>query len=149
EIAAGNDAAAIDLGYETARVAAQTRDYRLVASGMRRVAYALGFDLQRFDAADVAFESAAAAATLAGNPGDILAPLYSDREQVLSRRGDYMMLRPLAKIELALSGRLHGGGWYQPGVSLSDLARARQALGPSGGADRLSSSALASAERIL
>lgn len=149
EIAVGNDAAAVELGYETARVAAEVRDYRLVSSGMRRVAYALGFDLQRFDAADVAFESAAAAATLAGNPGDILAPLYSDREQVLYQRGDYLMLLPLAQMELALSVRLHGPDSYQAAVSLGDLARAMQALGPSVAADRLSSTALASAERIL
>src|SRR5215470_3812598 len=147
EIAAGDDAAAIDLGYETARVAAEAHDFRLVAAGMRRVAFALGFDLQRFDAADVAFESAAAAATLAGNPGDILALLYSDRGQVLYQRGDTLMLLPLSQMELALSVRLHGPESYQAAVSLSALARAMQALGPSAGADRLSSTALASAER--
>ena len=42
---------------------------RLVASGLTRVAYALGYDKQRFEAAEVAYQSAATAAARAGNPG--------------------------------------------------------------------------------
>lgn len=149
EIAAGNDDAAIELGYETARVAAEIRDYRLVALGMRRVAFAMGFDQQRFDAADVAFESAAAAATLAGNPGDVLVSLYSDRGQALYLRDDYQAALPFSQLEHALSVKHYGPGSLQAAVALSELARAMQALGPTAAADRLAHEALAKAVEIL
>jgi len=126
EVTAGHDDAAIEHGYETARVGAEAHDDSLVASGLIRVGYVLGFDKQRFEAAEVAFQSAVAAATRAGNPGQILERLYGDWATVRrgqQRRLTLAVLAALCQVVLGLSVRLYGAESYQAAFSLSEPRR--------------------------
>ena len=149
EIETGHDEAAIALGYEAARIAADARDDTLVASGLTRVAFALGADLRRFREAEVAFQSARTATARAGNPGALLERLYSDREQVLYYQGEHLAVMPLCQIVFALSVQLHGPDSYQAALSLSELADATQRLGFQREADRMFQRALIVAETFL
>src|SRR5262249_50317353 len=149
EVNAGHDDAGIELGYEAARVATQARDDGLVASALMNVGYALGFDKQRFDASDVAFEWAQVAAARAGNPGVVLERLYGDRESVLYQRGDHLAVLPLCQVVYALSVKLHGTESYEAALSLGELADAVGQLGDYDTASRLLRSALATGERTL
>src|SRR5262249_45115763 len=149
EVTSGNDDAALAPGPEAARVAAEARDDALVASAMLGVAFALGYDKQQFDSAEVAFQAAQAAAARAGNPGELLERLYGDREAILYQRGDHMIVLPLCQIVYALSVRLHGVDSYQAALSLSEIADAVGNLRHRAEAADIFSRALATAERAL
>jgi len=149
EVTSGNDDVAIALGTETARVAAEARDDALVASGMLGVAFALGYDKQQFDSAEVAFQAAQTAAARAGNPGELLERLYGDREAILYQRGDHLVVLPMCQIVYALSVRLHGIDSYQAALSLSEIADAMGNLRFADEAAAIFSRALATAENAL
>jgi tetratricopeptide (TPR) repeat protein len=149
EVTSGNDDAAIALGTETARVAAEARDDALVASGLMGVAFALGYDKQQFDSAEVAFQAAQTAAVRAGNPGELLERLYGDREAILYQRGEHLVVLPICQIVYALSVHLHGLESYQAALSLSEIADAMHNLRFANEAAGIFSRALATAENAL
>src|SRR5262249_25652784 len=148
-VTSGNDDAAIALGTEAARVAAEARDDALVASAMLGVAFALGYDKQQFDSAEVAFQAAQAAAARAGNPGELLERLYGDREAILYQGGDHMVVFPLGQMVYGLSVRLHGVESFQAALSLSEIADAMSHLRYAAEAAGIFNRALATAEKAL
>jgi len=149
EVTLGNDDAALEVAYQTARVAAEARDDATIASALTAVAFVLGYEKQHFEAADVAYQSALTAAARAANPGPLLEHLYGDRESVLYQRGDYPTTLALSQVVYALSVRLHGADSYQAAISLSELADATRQVGDPTAADRMFRRALAVAELAL
>ncbi len=149
ELSAGSLDAAVDLGYEGARVAAQARDDSLVSRGMGSVAYALAYGKRRFEAAEVAYRSALTAAARAGSPASLLQELYADRVQMLEFEDDYAAALPLSLVAFPLSVWLYGTDSYQAAQSLGDIADVMNHLGDPREARRLYERALAIAEKAL
>jgi tetratricopeptide (TPR) repeat protein/predicted Ser/Thr protein kinase len=149
EISADAFDAAVDLGYEAARVAAQAHDDTLVARSLDAVAFALGYGKHRFEASFVAYQSALAAAARAGNPAWLLEKVYSNRATVLEQADDCKGGLPLSLVGYSLAARLYGVDSYQAAHTLTIVADMMKCVGAAGSARRLYASALASAERAV
>src|SRR5262249_14894580 len=149
EVAAGSYDAAVDLGYEAARVAAEAHDDGLVARALDHVAMALTYGRRRFDSAEVAYRSALTAAARAGNPPPLLAKMYGDRVLMLETRGEYQTALPLSLVAFALGGRGSGDDSGGAAEALMAVAGAMNHGGDPDEAGRLYGRALAIADKAV
>jgi tetratricopeptide (TPR) repeat protein len=137
EIAAGDIDAGIEQLYAAARAGAEARDDERVAQAMNELVAALGSRKQRFEAAETAFQLAAAATARAGNEPRLLAQLYSHRALALFRKGEYATALPLRAVVLALVSQVHGPRSYEVAMQLNYTAATYDMLGRSGEARTL------------
>ena len=149
EVASGDVNAGIDELYETTRVASQSGEDRLVAAAYNELVFALGSRKQRFEAADVVFRAATAAAAHAGNGSRLLHDLYNYRGHVLTRQGDHGGALAARLFVLALAFADHGPDGYVTGLALCYLASTVSSLGHPREAGPLYDRGLAVLERQL
>ena len=146
---AGDFDRALEDGYQAARAAGDGRDDRLAAQALSIVEYVLAFEKRRFEAADVAYRSALAAAARAGNPPAVLYLVCAHHAVALQISSRYAEELPLNLLCLALAALVDGPESGQFAQSLRGLADNIHNLGDPSGALALDRRALATAERTV
>jgi tetratricopeptide (TPR) repeat protein len=149
EVEHGDLGAGIDLLYETVRAAGEAHDDGLAAHALARLEYALGNRRQAFDAADVAFRLALAAADRAGNRPDLLQSIYHGHAATLYSKGDYATELRFNQLDDALAEHLFGPDDYRVAVALTDTADTLATLGRAADTPPLRSRAIAIAEKAF
>ena len=145
----GNADVALDLYYRAAQAGAEAKDDAMVASALSSVEYTLGYVKQKFEAADVAYHSALAAAARAGNPPRLLVWIDSHHGDTLHAKPDDAAALPFYVAATGLCLALYGAESYQLAQALLDVADVERALGHSDAARPLYERARAIAETAL
>jgi len=148
EVDGGQLDAALDHFYEAAKVAGDAGDASIAAEAFSGAERILGSEKRHFEAADVAYRSALAAAARARNPPAVMAVLVKDHAMSLDARGAYAAELPFNLLGLALNASVNGARSREVLNSLADLARNTDEFGNQADALTLLRRALGVSEEV-
>jgi eukaryotic-like serine/threonine-protein kinase len=141
--------AALRSFYEAARFAGDAKDDLLLARIWSGAVFAHGVGRHRYGEAEAFYRVGLAALQRVGNPGRVLAQLYSDWASTLQDRGDFLDALPLRLLALIVRVKVGGERSFTVAVSLADIAATLDFLGRPGPATPFLREALSIAEEVL